>query len=623
MKFNELTLTNFRSHKNSQFFLDRINVVRATNGAGKSSIAMALKYALTASCDVTDAAGRDAEDLIQSGGKEFKIVASADNFKIEASRNRAGMNHIVHAETSHLGAQAKQWIASHLAPIDVLAAVLDSHRFVEMSEKEQKALLAGALASDPVQIDAQMVSLLGLVSLEHCTSVSNAAAVDQIYKVVFDARAEDKRTLKAFGDPQPPAVPADTPQLGEVSGVIRDLENRKRELTTLRSRNVLAVQESNSKKKAAYVEKKNKLDTAHNIVKEMGGWLIDTSDELARLQKQLKGRSEATKLDTLIGANKAKQEALRSERANLTKPVQTECPTCHRPYTDLPDHSKRLEEISQESKTLIDDLQTLQDTRAKLPNFDEIQRRLDRHQQAMPKVLASETTIKDLGDLTEPEYPAANTDEIDAEITALEERITKGRGIEQQIVRYEEQVKAFEETKKKRADLEVEVQELETLCSYFGDKGPLKAALVGGKLPAFEARMNGVLARFGFHCTLSLDPYSITVAHLEGKSGLKLNQLSESQRFRFGIAFQVALAEVTGVRLVVIDRADMLSNEARGQLIHELEESKLDQAFILATGDPFSGDLPEVPGVAFFELAYDNINTTVGRQSAALHAGVR
>ena len=507
MKIDKLQIRNFRSHQQTVLPLARLNVIRGLNGYGKSSIQMAIEEAFTGRCVVTDEAGRGADDLIRDGGKEFGIEIEVPGVVIECRRNHAGLTQIVHSKQNHVGKAAMGWIAEHIAPIDALSSVLNSYRFLGMNEKEQKSLLAGALASDPVDIDAKILTLIRECNhVEISKDIASASECDMLHKRYFESRADAKRELKAFGTPEPPEVPEDMPQLGQVSSQIADIEAKRRELVTLRSRNELAVQETNSKKRIAYQEKKNKLETARNILKEMGGWVIETSEEISDLQKQLKRRGEADKLDTQIANLKAQQDTLRNERAQLTKPVQTECPHCHRPYDNVvPDHSARLAEIEQEAQKLLDEIQKAQDTRSKLPNFEEIQRKLDRHLMAMPKVNTAEVVVKDSGNLVEPEYSEVNSAEIDAEIEALDERIRNGRSIEQKVVRYEEQQKAYQQTQNKREKLEKQIAVLEQLVQYFSDSGPIKAKLIGGKLPAFRDKINRVLARFGFECEFEMD----------------------------------------------------------------------------------------------------------------------
>ena len=158
MKINRLKITNFRSHGSSEYQLARLNVFRGSNGSGKSSIQFAIEELFTGKCMVTDEAGRGADDLIRDSAKEWEVTAECADVKLECRHNRAGLTQIVRSEKGqakefqHLGKQAIAWITENIAPIDALSAVLNAHRFIGMTEKDQKALLAGALASDPVEI---------------------------------------------------------------------------------------------------------------------------------------------------------------------------------------------------------------------------------------------------------------------------------------------------------------------------------------------------------------------------------------------------------------------------------------------------------------------------------------
>ena len=79
-------------------------------------------------------------------------------------------------------------------------------------------------------------------------------------------------------------------------------------------------------------------------------------------------------------------------------------------------------------------------------------------------------------------------------------------------------------------------------------------------------------------------------------------RFSESEQFRFGVAFQIALAMGTGLRFVVIDRADVLDKEKRKFLTSLLVNSELDQAIVLATSEEAPPSV--VPqGVKFLSLS--------------------
>jgi hypothetical protein len=100
---------------------------------------------------------------------------------------------------------------------------------------------------------------------------------------------------------------------------------------------------------------------------------------------------------------------------------------------------------------------------------------------------------------------------------------------------------------------------------------------------------------------LTLEPFDIRIVSSAGNDGIGflLQQISGAERFRFGTAFQLALAEATGVRFALIDRADVLDQQKRNLLTTLLLNSGIDQGVVLASGE----DPPPIAiatGVKFF-----------------------
>jgi hypothetical protein len=119
---------------------------------------------------------------------------------------------------------------------------------------------------------------------------------------------------------------------------------------------------------------------------------------------------------------------------------------------------------------------------------------------------------------------------------------------------------------------------------------------------SFAQTLNTHLAVFGYACNFTLDPFEIGVtSSKDNHCGLSLKQLSESERFRFSVAFQLALATATGIRFIVIDRADVLDRERRKLLTVLLSNSDVEQAIVLATSEEaLPSIVPE--GVKFLAL---------------------
>lgn len=602
MRIKTLTLQNFRSHRATEFALDRVNVVRGPNGSGKSSLQMAIEYALTGRCAVTDAAGRGADALVTLGAKELVVGLVLGDATLTRTRNLAGGSLLIglgRGKQALDSKQAEAWLQGNLAAPDVLSAVLNSARFVAMNEKEQKALLAGALASEPVEIDAEIMKKHWFLATGESTCwarVESPAQVDAEHKRLFDRRADAKRELAAMGELAEPAAVADAPTRQQVFDKINSLMVERNQALARQSVKLQEWERQSGKLKAEYQCLLQRLQSARDTLANMGSWVIDSSEEIERLQKQLRSKGDAAKFDTQI-AKLAAQIQNNRERVAELKAQPTECPTCHRALDREPVDTSAIEGTIRADESL---LKELREKRSKLADFAAIEKRLERHQQASPQVVAAEATIAEIGNYVEPEFPAQpDTSAEDAEIETLDNRIAEGRKVEQRVIELEAKQTEYRKQAERRTRLAKQIEALEKLVEYFGPKGSLKAKLIGGKLPAFRDRINQVLARFGFECFFELEPYTITVM------GRTLKQLSESEAYRFGIAFQVALAEATGLGLVIIDRADMLTNDSRRLLTAELIDSTLEQVIVLSTGEPIE-QFPDIAGVAFFELENQN-----------------
>jgi hypothetical protein len=163
--------------------------------------------------------------------------------------------------------------------------------------------------------------------------------------------------------------------------------------------------------------------------------------------------------------------------------------------------------------------------------------------------------------------------------------------------------------------MEARVSLLGRLTEFFGPDGAMMGQTCG-RMGSFTEDLNRHLAVFGYTCTIALDPFQIHVnSSKDGHFDLSLKYLSESEQFRFGVAFQMALAMVTGLQFVVIDRADLLDKEKRQMLTSLVLNSKLDQAIVLATSEE-APPLIMPQGVKFLSLV-EGLNPEEGTASTA------
>ena len=187
---------------------------------------MALEYLFTGRCELTDAAGRGAEALIRAGEKELNVSATLENGE-SACRGRTPRSHIVEINGKRIPLDtADAALEKRFGPADVLAAVLNAGRFIEMSVAEQKKLLAQVVDAGRVNIPEQIYEALRAINEEppKLTSVSD---VEAAYTRFYHLRTEASRFLKALSHMKGPDLPSDLPSVQDVRKKVEELRQQK------------------------------------------------------------------------------------------------------------------------------------------------------------------------------------------------------------------------------------------------------------------------------------------------------------------------------------------------------------------------------------------------------------
>ncbi len=510
----------------------------------------------------------------------------------------------------HTAKAAEAWLAQHIAPPAVLASVLNSFRFLVMADKERRALLAGALASDPVPLEPWAITACAPFQLPmpQIGCVQNAAQVAALYKGAFEMRTQVNRDLKNLGPMVAPASPYPGYALEEVAAQVQELATAANKITSQRAR-----------ASVDWHRRKGELDVARTEKAALEPHVLETAD-LDRLQAivktEAKRKALATKAveaaRTMSTAEYRRADAKRALDVAEASNSNGRCPACQQEIAGAAKLREQTIDAAREAlveaeRVLVNasrKAEELQKDLELMPDVEAAKRQIERHQASFGAWQRADKVLREAGELGPEPLPQEATPE-EAE---LDGRIAKGRVIEGELRAYQGALAEFQKLEARAKRLVDHAAALDRLVAYFSDAGPLKAALVEGRLPAFLLRIQSVLERFGFEAGVG-DGFDITV-RAESGHPLGLHQLSESQAFRFSIAFQIALAEATGVGLVVIDRADVLLPGVRSMLTDELLDSRLDQAFVLAASeDPaLPEEFPE--GVAFYNLAQDSHGVT-------------
>lgn len=582
MRIQRLTLKNFRSHQETVLELDRFNFIRGRNSCGKSSVQMALEYLFTGRCELTDGAGRGAEALIRSGEKELEVSATLENGGT-ICRRRTPRSQIVEVNGKRVPVDAAEsFFTKEFGSPGVLSAALNADRFVEMSEAEQQRFLAQLVETGKVDIPDEICEALRAIN-EEPPRLAAVGDVEAAHKRFYDLRTEASRALKALGQMEKPDVPSDLPTAQEVRKKLEELRQQKERLIAHKA-----------EADACWQNAQTRLRQLQTEIEEASTEILSPSKERELVRRESR-RAQAEKLRQELTDLTAEQRIV--EKAIATaQGLKDECPTCRQPISA----AAKAKEVGRLGERLADLEGLIQGTREELNEYGDPQAatsRLDAHRRTLAR---RAKLMEEQSKVQEVEKPDAA--DLESRMTILAERINKGERVLEKAQQGHSAQQAWEAHVREKSNSERRLGLLDRLVEFLGPNGAMMAQ-ASGRIGSFAQSLNTHLAAFSYACNFTLDPFEIgVISPTDNHCALSLRQLSESERFRFSIALQIALATATGIRFVVIDRADVLDRARRKILTGLLVNSDLDQAIILATGEePPPLVVPQ--GVRFWDLA--------------------
>ena len=648
MRISRLSLKNFRSHAETAFEFDRITILRGPNAAGKTTILHALEWLLTNRvAQVTDEAGRNSDRLMTTGATEFSIsadifepeIGEEDAGRITRNKSRNGMGIIVQAPDfstpDRLGEDAEKWIREQIGPQDQIRVLLNSGRFISMSEKEQAALLIAALAGKSVAIPKAIQDAMRAACGSVIANLANDADAEKVHAEYYKLRTAFNRDVKSFGELKAPEIPADMPDSASVSSKLTLLRSERDGLVNSRTRKLTEAQSKGA------LDKQNKLNALENeraeIVRQWEQKAAQLKQALADIKiykAAILEDDELERLNKIVSKTQTYRELQESHRTLMNQLAAIDrdrlqlqskkdskkpavCPTCgqkiaaedlepqiaakekerERTAESLAHVSKQIDFIGGEPGEASAKVEAHKKACIAIAPAEKIARDL-KSLPTQPDTKIIDFNIKQLKEMPVEQAETPDTSDLDAKIKDVETRIAKGETVLSQITLLEGERKQYEQAAAKLTAAREKADKADIVVKAFEPGGAIRAELIGDAAETFKARLIESLARFDFTCNFSLHPYTFTVESME------ISQLCESEKFRFGVAFQVALAEATGINFVCIDRSDVLvSEEMRGELAGLLMQSRLDQAIaFLASPNPQALSQPLPDGVRFIDL---------------------
>jgi tetratricopeptide (TPR) repeat protein len=640
MKLGRMHLQNFGPYEDCEVIFDEpLSILRSLDNAqGKTKLTQAIQLSLTEICAGVDGKGSGAADKIRIGANKAVLTAGLETAKVPmqlvTTYSPGRTQRIIPGQGGEGVEKLAEGFKAYLAKsAERLSCCLDSHFFIESKPADQKAILAALVLPTSYDFDPKMVELANKYLPGINWTLSPVTIIDQVYgddkTGVYNARKLAKSTLAGIYIPQRPQQPEFTAQ--RVQEKLADLRAKQAKeakkvkgggtVQLGRAEQLLASEQD--KLKAAHAERQE----AVKRQAEIDAQLLD-GPTLTKHKQVAAGRkvydelaSEIATVSQDIAEYKQAQDIfasmLQDEHGN---PVDhAPCPTCTQTITRafisgrIADHKKLEDAAIQQKGELEAKQKALGDIAGAEAALKAHEVKVQEKLEQVKKVTATEERIKQIekaiGEYqvaldkakTEQSAPADTSalDALNAEITQWEARLSPA-------VQYESTLKQIEESQKRWEEQNARVNDLESLCSYWGPRG-VKSRLIAENIDSFQESANSVLGKWGYSIRLQFEPWSFDVAtpDTDGKY-LPLKELSGSELFRFCVSFQVAVAVASKIRMVLIDAADILAQSQQGQgilmgTLKSLIDTKvLDQAIVLSTD--LRTEINRKNGVAYFRV---------------------
>ena len=614
MKIEKLKLSRFGNHADTDISLEQINVFVGSNGAGKSTIKQALEYLLTGRVyGVTDAVGRGHEVLAQTGEKSGHVAAVIDGLNVsrEIGKKLQGMEEPPGRE--------------------VLSALLNTSRFLDLPQKEQQALLFSLLgfsfSTEKIKEHLRAWPDIGEKEMEVFESMINVTdggpeVFEKIYKLFYGERTAVKRVLKELEAQAKESVPVDLPgKAWDSREQIRsDLQLLKEQQKKLIKK--AGAAQGDQKRRQTVLDDIARLEAEKQLIlDDMAA--LSTGDAAAE-----KNLQESTKEKlAVLQENQEKISAELQEKRNVAAVLNAEINILQDTLRKINDGAGRcltfpdaeclidwksvsgdiedsfrdkiaelqaLDEGEKELLSLLEEMahevetgrQLLQDQKNDLWEHSRLQEQLKGVEDRLEFFRREQKELAGMED---------TSGSIQEEIDQLGERIKKGEALVEKLAVLEGQMAAQKNLREKLHRVREEVGALEKLVEAFGPAG-IRSKLLDQVVEKLHARVNErlqLLAGGKYRVKFVMPDF----APVMEKDGVTVKKFSTGERFLLGVVIQDVLAGLAGLRLLVIDDINQLDQQNKNALMGLLLKIRQDYDTVLlfsALGEV----TPKNPGIS-------------------------
>lgn len=593
MQIPTITLKNFRGYEDTTLDLGPRTLLAGENGSGKSTVIDAIAWVLTGRCRGVDGKGSGQKDLIRAGAAEMSVALDVQPLGF-ISRSLA-------LNGSPICSMKPDAILAKLGVSEgMLQAVLYGGSFFQMHHAEAKALLMALL-----DVKVQPADLPGL-SLKRPMSLDE---LDVLYQTAFQNRAALKKAVVAV---QVPPFDGDEALAGE------DLDMLKADLKAAREQWKAATQ-ALADHTAAQRSLQQKIQDVQADLAGRGrleGQLAVHEETMAQHQAALdaaKGQLATVEADRAEAVDTLTASA-QELRLTLTK-LERHDPErgcvlaagipCHTAPTEFVGHiadlRKQVQALDKRVKAGTQRAETMASLRQKVKDED---RQVGYHQNQVDGLLAK---LKDL-DVAGVQLADNLKKQLDlgqkAEALAqeAEHRETVLATVQTNVdavTAYQWGKAAHQKAVKEAARLQADLDAAEANVALLGPKG-IRATVLQQAVGGFESLINAALEGFGFSLAIQVEPFQVLIK-VHGAAPRRFELLSAGEQLWTGLAFQVALAVVSGLNFCALDAAEAVVGENRALLTGLMMNAPVDQVVVAMAKGGHEPD-PDVPGLTVIRL---------------------
>jgi DNA repair exonuclease SbcCD ATPase subunit len=634
MHIDKLYIKGFSSHKDTTIeFKTRVALFVGSLNAGKSSINQAIETALIGQCELYRKKTDVIADLVHDiGGMErFDLALETSLGSLRRGRGPEA-SYLKWNDQNGSSMEVEQALLRDLgATKTIISALLNNTDFFSIDGSVQRALVLSIIGAEVLKETIEAAFTGDREALEMIPfEVASLTAIDLAYKHAYDERRDVNRRLKELKPMDPPAG-EQPPPVDAIKARVAALEKEEKDLIAEIAKHVGTKEAT---KQSRLDNLKSQREATQKKYDEYFNWFRTvekpTKEEADRLGAELKKAQRAATTaasEKVIVEGKladAKTTAKVQElNARLLRNFKGRCVAGdHVCPASAEDMRQAFVKADQAAKQALKDQEHLSalvimatedaanftEVRAIEEKLGSLKRRSEEYKANVAAFNQTKDALRKLDEeIAEEETPRPEQEELkdlaaEDPITALEEkhkavtdRIEKGRETLERAREWMYHEKRVAEVAEERRVLEIKKRHLESLVDFYGPTG-IKIELVQKKIEEFAASINRHMAAFGFTIEIIVEPWQILA------KGRPVTRLSRSERFRAGVAFQIALAKATGFNFVSVDNAEILVPAARQAMMKTLLESGLDQAIVFSTimvaEDQFKP--PKVTGLEVF-----------------------